>query len=280
MSKTIAVIASGAMGSAVGARLSARGARVVTSLAGRSAASAERARAAGMQAVSDGELAAADVFLSIVPPDQAAAVARRFATAAAQTRRRPVYIDLNAISPHTTEDIAAIVTPSGAAYIDGGIIGGPPKDGYAPTFYLSGATGGVPELLGGYGLSVKVVDGGIGAASALKMAYAGMTTGFLALGCTMLLAADRAGIAGALRAELGNSQPEFLARLSRTIPDMLPKAYRWVPEMDQIRQFVGPERPESVIFKGASDLYGQIADDFEDGSEIVPALMRFFSSAA
>ena len=44
-----------------------RGLKVVTSLSGRSDASAKRAAAAGMVAVSDAECAKADVFLSILP---------------------------------------------------------------------------------------------------------------------------------------------------------------------------------------------------------------------
>ena len=46
MNPTVAVVAQGAMGAGVGGRLVERGLRVVTSLAGRSEASAKRAAAA------------------------------------------------------------------------------------------------------------------------------------------------------------------------------------------------------------------------------------------
>lgn len=278
MSTTIAVVASGGMGAAVGARLAQRGAQVITSLAGRSAASADRARAANMQPASDEELAAADIFLSIVPPNQALPLAERMA-ARFQPGHKPVYVDLNAVSPQTASEIAAVITATGASFVDGGIIGGPPRDGYAgPIFYLSGPVGGCGETLEQYGLKVKALEGGIGAASALKMAYAGITKGTTALGACMILAAERAGVGDALRAELASSQAEMLARLHKAIPDMLPKAYRWVPEMQEIAQFIGTDRGESQILLGMSDLYAQIADDFDDGRALVALLEEFFQS--
>jgi 3-hydroxyisobutyrate dehydrogenase-like beta-hydroxyacid dehydrogenase len=274
MNMTIAVVAAGSMGSAVGERLSRRGAWVVTALQGRSETSRKRAQAAGMQPATDDELAAADLFLSIVPPDKATELATRMATIFKTVGKRPVYIDLNAICPETAAQVAGIVTSSGATFVDGGIIGGPPKDGRAgPVFYLSGPVGDAAKILEAYGLRSKILSGGIGAASALKMSYAGITKGLTALGTTMLLAADRAGVAEALRAELADSQSELLARFGKAIPDMLPKAYRWMPEMKEIEQFIG-DRPEAAIFRGASDLYGQIAEDQAADAQLVPVLKR------
>jgi 3-hydroxyisobutyrate dehydrogenase-like beta-hydroxyacid dehydrogenase len=266
------------MGAAVGARLAARGARVLTSTAGRSAASIERAHTANMQAVSDDELVTADIFLSIVPPNQAASLARRIAERCKATGSKPVYIDFNAVSPKTAIEVAAILTSSGATFIDGGIIGGPPKgEAPGPTFYASGPVGDRVEILNRYGLAAKALDGGIGAASALKMSYAGITKGIIALGASMILAAKQAGVDHALRAELGDSQADMLARLARAIPDMLPKAYRWVPEMREIEGFIGTERPESHIYRGMADFYAQIAANLEGEKSMVSTLSGFFA---
>ena len=79
MNPTIAIVAQGAMGAGVGGRLVERGLRVITSLAGRSEASAARAKAAGMVAVSDEECLQADFFLSICPPSEAMALAGKMA---------------------------------------------------------------------------------------------------------------------------------------------------------------------------------------------------------
>ena len=83
MGITVAVMAQGTMGAGVGRRLNERGATVRTLLSGRSEASAERAMKAGMQPVADERelLSGADYFLSILPPDQAEALAARLALA-------------------------------------------------------------------------------------------------------------------------------------------------------------------------------------------------------
>src|SRR5216683_2049162 len=66
----IGLIAQGMMGAGVGRRLHESGAEVRTLLSGRSPASAERAKGAGMVAAADERelLAGADFFLSILPP--------------------------------------------------------------------------------------------------------------------------------------------------------------------------------------------------------------------
>ncbi len=79
MNPLVAVIAPGMMGAAVGKRLVDHGLKVLTSLQGRSAETSARAKAAGMVAASDEEIAATDFILSILPPGDAVALAQRFA---------------------------------------------------------------------------------------------------------------------------------------------------------------------------------------------------------
>ena len=277
MSGTFAVVAAGQMGAAVGARLAERGARVVTSAVGRSEATAGRARAAGMVEVADAELAAADVFLSVVPPDQAVPLASRLAGPLAAVGRRAVYVDLNAVSPHTAGRVHQIVAAAGATFVDGGIIGGPPAGGSAgPTVYLSGpAAAWVADLLVRHGLVARALDGGIGTASALKMSYAGLTKGTTALGAAMVLAATRAGVAEPLRAELAHSQPHVLARLSTGLPGMLPKAYRWAPEMAEIADFIGDGRPEAEIYRAMASFYAALAADHDGDGTAADTLTDF-----
>jgi putative dehydrogenase len=103
-----------------------------------------------------------------------------------------------------------------------------------------------------------------------------MTKGFMALATTMVNAAAREGLADALRAELSRTQPGFLARLERSIPDMFPKAYRWVAEMEQIAEFVGSTREGANIYDGAARLYEWIASELERGnSDSIEALGEF-----
>ena len=136
----IGVIAQGMMGAGVGRRLHESGATVRTLLTGRSQASAERARTAGMAAAANERelLSGADFFLSILPPGEAEALAQHLAPALTALDRKPVYVDCNAVSPQTAIRIGEIIAPTGADFVDAGIIGGPPRPGYSPTIYASG----------------------------------------------------------------------------------------------------------------------------------------------
>ena len=97
MNIVIAVLSPGAMGSAISARLVEHGARVLTSLDGRSAATVNRARAAGMEDASPETIATADLILAIVPPGEAVALAKVLVKRLMESRHKPVYIDCNAL---------------------------------------------------------------------------------------------------------------------------------------------------------------------------------------
>jgi 3-hydroxyisobutyrate dehydrogenase-like beta-hydroxyacid dehydrogenase len=261
MSITVAVVAQGTMGAGVGRRLSESGAVVRTLLSGRSTASAERARAAGMQPMADERalLDGADFFLSILPPGEAEALARRVAPALTALAKKPIYVDCNAISPQTAERVAAIVAPTGAKFVDGGIIGGPPRPGYSPAIYASGPAVGETAVLRDWGIDWRVIDGPVGAASGLKMSYAGITKGSTAIAAAMLLGAARFGCGEALIAELSKSQPEMLKRMRGSIPGMYDKAYRWVGEMEEISDFLGANKPSSDMYAAIARLYEFLA---------------------
>jgi len=277
---TVVIIAQGGMGAACAARLTANGVRVLTSLKGRSEASAARAKAAGMVDASDADIAAADIVLSIVPPGDALPLAQRLAPALTAANRKPLYADCNAVSPDTVREIAAAIETTGAPFADAGIIGGPPRAGYGgPIFYYSGTDGAPLERLNDFGLVFRRVDGGIGAASALKMSYGGITKGLTAVGSAMLLAAERAGVAEALHAELAASQPNLLAYFQRSVPDMFGKAYRWVAEMEEIAHFTGGG-PSREMYEAIAAHYQRLADDNSGARTDISALARFFEKSA
>src|SRR5947207_11674488 len=262
----IAIIAQGTMGAGVGRRLSESGAEVRTLLTGRSPASAERARAAGMAAAADEHalLAGADFFLSILPPDQAEPLARQMAPALSALAEKPVYVDCNALSPQTVQQVAAVVAPTGADFVDAGIIGGPPRPGYSPHIYASGPAVAKTATLRDWGIDWRVIDGPVGAASGLKMSYAGITKGTTAIAAAMLLGAARFGCGEALIAELTQSQPQMLARMRSNIPGMYDKAYRWVGEMDEISEFLEENPPSRDIYAAVAQLYDFLASAHAD----------------
>jgi 3-hydroxyisobutyrate dehydrogenase-like beta-hydroxyacid dehydrogenase len=262
MKPVVAIVAAGNMGAAMGRRLTDHGVQVLTSLAGRGEASAARARDARMEPAEDAAIAASDLLLSVVPPAEAVALAERFAPAIREAATKCVYVDCNAIDPGTARRVAAIVEAAGARFVDGGIIGMPPAPGTKGTIlYVSGEQASEVASLTAFGLEVRVLDKPVGAASALKMSYAGITKGFTAMGTGMLLAAAREGTADDLMAELAASQPNILAWLSRMVPNMFPKAYRWVAEMEEIATFVSDDPATAQFYRGAAQLYARLAAD-------------------
>jgi putative dehydrogenase len=280
MTPVVAVIAPGMMGAAVGKRLVDNGVKVLTSLKGRSAETVTRAKAAGMAAAGDEEIAACDFILSILPPGDAVALAERFQPALKASNAKPVYVDCNAINPKTVDRVAAVIAPTDCPFVDSGIIGSPPKPGDAgPRFYASGPAAPRFATLRQYGLDVRVLDGAMSAASALKMSYAGITKGTQAIGAAMMLAATRAGSADALFAELSSSQKEMFAWFKRGLALMPPKAYRWVAEMHEIAGFVGEDPTAHELYEGAAHFYERIAEDFDGGKKDVAALTEFLGKS-
>jgi L-threonate 2-dehydrogenase len=265
MAETIGIIAMGEMGSAVARRLRERGATVVTSLAGRSAASAARAEKAGaIPVAADDEFVKQSGFiLSIVPPGDAVALAERLAPAIKRAGRKTVYVDCNAVSPQTAERIGDALAGTGCIYVDAGIIGPPPSATARTIFYASGAGAKDFARLGDYGLAVRVMDGPNGAASAMKLSYAGITKGCTAIGSAMMLGSTRGGTADALLQELSESQPMLLNWMRGFAGRMPPKAYRWVAEMEEIAQFQGDDPAARDMYLAIARFYGQIAAVFD-----------------
>ena len=275
MNPTVAIIAQGAMGAGVGARLVERGLRVVTSLSGRSSASAQRAQAAGMIAVSDEECVQADFFLSICPPSDAMALAQKMAALIARGSKKPNYVDCNAVSPPSKVKIGEVILQSGAAFVDIGITGLPPKPGHSPNLHASGPDAAKVGVLNDFGIKVNVINGPVGAASALKMSYAGITKGTTALGSMMMLAATRAGVGELLRSELERSHGALVAQFQRAIPDMFDKAYRFDGEMLEIADFVSEDKQAQQMYHAISEFYTRIAADHAGKREETGALAAF-----
>jgi putative dehydrogenase len=260
---TVAIISPGNMGSAIGARLVANQIRVVTPV-GRSPASEKRARDAGMVLVDGASVAKADFVFSIVPPDRALETARHIGSSIKRSGNRPLYVDWNAIGVDQVQEIEQIVCESGGVFADGSIIGLPPAgEGPGPMLYASGPEAALLTRLEHKGLRFGIMDAGVGAASALKLSYAGITKGLIALGSAMLLAAERAGCEEALLKEMSTSQPHLLASFRKSIPDMFSKARRWVPELNEIASFIGTDRPEYQIYDGMAHFYTDLAQKFE-----------------
>lgn len=259
----IALVSPGAMGSALGAVLSADGHELLTSLTGRSPQSRARAQAAGMRHAEDAALAGCDIILSVVPPGDALALVERLRPHIAARAEKPLFVDANALSPETKQALAARLATVDCPLVDGAILGAPPGSSPRGTvLLLSGDEAARAARLATDACPVKIIEGGIGGASALKMCFGGINKGVVGLAAAMLLAAERHGVADALKVEMAEHMPDLFARYQRQIPDMLPKAYRWVAEMEEIAGFLAPGDPAGAqIYRGLAGRFADVAAD-------------------
>jgi 3-hydroxyisobutyrate dehydrogenase-like beta-hydroxyacid dehydrogenase len=279
MIPVVAIVAPGNMGAAIARRLTEHGVKVLTTLAGRGAASVARAEAAAMIDVSLDRLPAAEMVLSILPPAHALSFAQQMVPLLLAAERKPVFVDCNAVSPETVRQIGAVISAAGAPFVDASIIGLPPKPGHAsPHFYACGAGASRVQALSEYGLDVRVLDGPMGAASALKMSYAGINKGVAAIAAAMILAASRSGATEALYQEMSESLPGLLTSLGRQVPDMLPKAYRWVGEMREIAAYAGEDAAARDVYVGFAALFDRIARDAAGERLESDVLTKFFTA--
>src|SRR5207244_3296048 len=84
-----------------------------------------------------------------------------------------IYVDANAVAPATGREIGKIVTDGGATFVDGGIVGPPPRNRGTTRLYLSGAEAArMARLFEQGALEAIAIEGGPRVASAHKTAHA------------------------------------------------------------------------------------------------------------
>jgi 3-hydroxyisobutyrate dehydrogenase-like beta-hydroxyacid dehydrogenase len=254
-------MSAGDMGSGFGSVLHAQGLDVYTCLAGRSDFTRLRATEAGFidSPNLDHLVGNVDLFLSVLVPSEAVQLAKDVAASMKRTGATPVYADLNAIAPNTVLEIESIVRDAGAGFIDGGIIGGPPRQGYSPHIAVSGPDISAIEVLRDRALDIRVTGPRIGQASGLKMVYAASTKGTTALWTELLTAARAMGLLDALKEEYGEKNVVYQAA-QRMIPSMPNRARRWVGEMEEIAKTFSDLGMTPNILQGAADMYTLVGE--------------------
>ena len=270
--RTIAIQSPGDMGHGIGRLLSQGGYTVVSALEGRSNRTRVLSREAGIEDIgSIGNLFdGVDIILSIMRPDKALEFVQSLAKISIQHSSKPTIVDLNAIAPTTGKIAATEANGAGLRFIDGGIIGGPPKapQNQSPRLYVSGP--GADELmaLNSTGLDFRNLGTEIGSASAIKMSYAAMTKGLTAIAINSTIIAKLAGVDAAFAEELNFSQPNLFAHMQKWLPDMCPKAYRWVGEMEEIGKTYNENNLPGELFYGIAKTY-RIVEESVLGKEVV-----------
>ncbi len=284
--QNVGLMSPGDMGQAVAMQIKAKGLNVFTALEQRS----ERTRALASEAglIDVGTIARlvdeCDVVLSIMNPGAALDFAREVAEVMHARSRPTLFVDCNAIAPVTVHEIAGLVQQAGGRFLDAGIIGPPPRGKAKANLYVSGPGAADLEPLAGPQLAVKVIGEGTADASALKMCYGALNKGTQALWLEVLIAAQRLGVASILEEQLQQSQAERYHWVLGQFPIMPPKAYRWMPEMQEISKTMGTAGITLKVFEGAAEIYRFVAatplgketpenrDKARDGREVVRLL--------
>ena len=270
--KTVTLLHPGNMGATIGA--SVTGARVLWVSDGRSEGTRRRADKSGL--LEAGTLAEAvadsDAVLSVCPPHAAEDVAQSVAALGFAG----LYVDANAVSRATAQRVGEAVQEGGAAFVDGAIIGPPVTKPDRTRLYLSGAGADVvAELFSGSMLDARVIEGGLGAASALKMTYAAWTKGSDALILAIRALAAREGVEKALLAEWSRSQPNLPGKSERAASVAAPKGWRYVGEMEEIAASFETAGLPAGFHQAAADLYSRLApfkDRGDPGPEVKEVL--------
>ena len=254
---TVGLLHPGEMGAAVGGCLVSVGHEVLWDPAGRSRASTGRALAAELTGVAfDRLIARSSVVLSICPPHAALDVAHQVASAGYSG----LYVDANAISVATAEQVCAIVTTAGATYVDGGIIGMPPEVAGHTRLYLSGPHAGqVRPLFSRSRLDARIAEGPPYAASSVKMAYAAWTKGSAALLLAARALARASGVERTLLTEWSLSQQALGQQSEGAASSAAAKGWRWVAEMEEIADSMAAAGLPSGFHEAAADIYDRAA---------------------
>ncbi|MBT2510018.1 NAD(P)-dependent oxidoreductase [Streptomyces sp. ISL-98] len=228
---TLGILHPGSMGAAVAAQARERGAEVLWCPEGRSAATKDRALRYGLTPVRDlGEMSRrCDIILSLCPPANAEDVA----AAVASESFSGVYIEGNAISPARMARISGLLLRTGTAVVDGSVIGSPPSASKTPRMYLSGpesALESVALLFEGTSVQTRPLAGGIGKASALKLAYSSYQKSSRMLAAVAYALASDHGLEEELLEVAKDRTGSYLAEAAY-IPKVAARAWRWAPEM-------------------------------------------------
>lgn len=176
----------------------------------------------------------ATVVFSLVTADQAFAAA---SDDAARLAPGTLWLDMNSVAPDTKRAAAAVVAAAGGRYVDVAVMAPVHPARRDVPLLLSGPDADAGRAaLAAYGFgSARVVAGGIGAASSVKMIRSVMVKGLEALTTECILAADAAGVADEVIASLDASWPgtDWAGKTNYNLDRMMVHGLRRAAEMEE-----------------------------------------------
>jgi len=259
----IGILSIGEMGYHWAKILTSRGIEVLTYAKDRSETTRKRAENVGVKCVPSTAtlIRDADLIVSIVVPSAAKRVATKVAKAAAKSgRRNLLYLDANAISPMTADEIGKILQPSGINFVDGCIIGSATKMDKGAVVYVSGPQAARIQELESYGFSVRVLGSTLAQASAFKVFYAGLTKGLQGLFVELLMGARRFGLLDEILKRYEESFPGLLDKVTSSIVGLRIHAARRAEEMDELKRTFGHHGMKAFMAPAVQKVLQSIAE--------------------
>jgi 3-hydroxyisobutyrate dehydrogenase-like beta-hydroxyacid dehydrogenase len=235
----IGLMSIGEMGFHWAKLLKSHGVEVLTYDRDRGEVSRKRGENAGVKSVDSmvDLVRQSDLIVSIVVPSAATRVAAKVAEAAGSAGRKDVlFLDANAISPMTADEIARILKPAGVNFVDGCIIGAAARMGKGTIVYVSGPEANRLQPLDAFNIPIKVLGPNTNQASAFKVVYAGLTKGLQGLFCELFMGARRFGLLEEIRAQYEESFPGLIDKVSGSIVGLQIHAGRRAEEMDELKR--------------------------------------------
>jgi 3-hydroxyisobutyrate dehydrogenase-like beta-hydroxyacid dehydrogenase len=184
-------------------------------------------------------------------------------------------MDLNAISPALSREIAKVVNTAGMTFIDGAILGFPPRELDDGSWFRPAITTSGPQLsllkapwteeiisL----LNLRHVGDDVGAASGLKMCFGAIYKGQAAIGFQAYTTAQTMGVLPALRSHMAEYFPSTTPILESSLIGSQRKAYRWIKEMEEIEETFEKEGGWSRgLFQNVSNVFRVVAQQTDLG---------------
>ena len=258
----IGILSIGEMGFHWAKLLKGHGVEVLTYDKDRGEVSRKRGENAGVKSVASmAELVrSADLIVSIVVPFAARRVAENVAAAVRETGRKDLlFLDANAISPMTADDITAVLNPAGVNFVDGCIIGSAARMGKGTIVYVSGPQASRLRALESFNIPIKVLGPNTNQASAFKVVYAGLTKGLQGLFCELFMGAQRFGLLHEIRAQYEESFPGLIDKVASSIVGLRLHAGRRAEEMDELKRSFNHHGLESCMAPAVQTVVASLA---------------------
>ena len=225
----------------------------------------------------------ATYILSTVTTSVAQEAARRCVP---HLRTGRTFVDFNATDPALKTDIERIITPTGAAFVEGAVLGAVGVTGAKTEILLGGphARRAERDLAGEMGLNVRFYSEQIGKASTFKNLRSVFSKGMEALLIEFLTAGERAGIRADLWREVTElfSNHPFEKTASNWVRTHATAHARRLSEMKQVASVLRQLGIEPTMTDATVDFFARSAtlglqDKFTAVPQSLDDVVRFFN---